>query len=800
MKNIITYCLLYFISIGLFCQQNNAIVVSGKVLDAETLLPLEYVTVTISDSTKIIKGTISDRKGKFELSVQKGTYRIEISYMGFKSYKTEYKTYSDNTKLNTISLFSNAEELKEVTITSEKRLVELKIDKKIYNIQADKNNRGKTLTEVLNTIPSLDVNPNGTVSLRGNSGTRVLINGNFVNTTSNISDLLLQLPSESIEKVEVITNPSARYDAEGNSGILNIITKKEKSNNLGIATTLSAGVPDNQGISVNLSYRKNSLSLYSTAFYRYLNQIGAGNIFQEYLNTLSELQNTFENRVDDRRRKMLYFNAGMYNRINKTSSLSVNVNAGNFNNKTFSEIDYLDVFLSKNTQENSERLSDELEDELSYEFNASYSKEFKNNAEFSISIEYEGSDENKQERITIDNSENNDNTFQDVNSKNNQDVTVLQFDYEIPFKKENQFSFGYKFLSDRLKNDYKVFETTGSTTESLDDFSDKFENRLNIHGYYTQYTQKIGAISFLAGLRLESTRQRIHFNALNNEVVKNFDNLFPSAHVNYTLSNSSYLKFAFSRRIQRPYSWTLNPFLSLTNNRNFFSGNPDLNPIYSNNFELNYIYNKSKIQFDISFYHLYSSDIINYIVTQTDKTTTTGNVIFRRFPINNGNESQTGIDINNSVKVNDNLNIFSNIIAYNSNISGTKESLFNANQWIWQAKLGVSYKFLDNINSQLTIRYRSPRENGAFKSEGLFVGDFSMNTEMFKNNATLSLIITDVFNSLISNSQIQQENFLSINSYKYRKRQLNLSFTYRFNRNKVRSRSNEQILKDDFEY
>jgi len=777
------------------------ITISGKVVSNESSTPIEYATIVVSDSLTTIKGTISDKNGKFKLTVPTGNYEVIISHLGYNPHLIERKAYANNTKLEDIKLLPDVNQLEEVTITGTKKLVEIKLDKKVYNIERDKTNRGKTSTQILNTIPSVDVNAEGAISLRGNSNTRVLIDGNpSAISGNNLNAYLLQLQAESISKIEVVTNPSSKYDAEGISGIINIVLKKETSNNLGITTTLSTGIPDNHGISGSLSYRKNSLSIYSTIFYKYIDITGEGTINQKYTDANNLETFTKESRTDERLMQLLFGNAGLFYRFKNKSSMNIFVNLGRTVTNNDNQIGYLDTNTSSTNLSN--RLNQEDEKEYSSDISLSYKKPFKNNSTLALRVELENSNENQDSDIqTTFSSATQENISQLVNAKEKQHAQIFQVDYELLLNNEKgQFDFGYKYASNSLKNDYEVSQFNNGMLEPLDGFSENFKNKLNINAFYTQYNRGIDKWSFTIGVRVEDTNQDSDFNTSNIKVNKNYTDLFPTAHINFNINNNKDLRFSYSRRIRRPDIWTLNPFLSFANNRNFFSGNPDLNPIYTNSFELNYVMNKSKNTLDVALYHQASKGIINYIIQQTDEVTSSGNVIFKRFPVNNGNENKTGVDVNSTLKVSDNFNVSANVNLYHSAITNTVNNLFDADQWLWFGKLSTNYKLPLGINSELTMRYRGPRENRSYESKGIFIGDVFFNKDILKGNGTLALSINDVFTTLNLVSSISQANFFSENNYKYRKRQLNFSFTYRFNKRKRNAFNRERPLKDDFEY
>src|SRR5690606_25702862 len=275
---------LFFILPG-FAQESNAkkIAITGFVIEKTTKQPLEYATVTFFglNDTKPLAGGITDAKGHFSIDVNPGTYDIKIEFISFQPTDIKQKTLSQNTNLGTISLSDDVTALDEIVIRAESTTVEIKLDKKVYNVGQDLMVKGGTVSDVLDNIPSVTVDSDGTIALRGNENVRILIDGRPSNAI-NISEALRMIPSDAIEKVEVVTNPSTRYDPEGGDGLLNIILKKGKS--LGVNGTVIGtwGNPENYGLSGNVNYKTDDFNLFTTIGYNYRLNPGNGMTNTEY--------------------------------------------------------------------------------------------------------------------------------------------------------------------------------------------------------------------------------------------------------------------------------------------------------------------------------------------------------------------------------------------------------------------------------------------------------------------------------------------------------------------------------------
>lgn len=256
--------------------------ISGKIIDKETSIPVEFAVITISksDTKKVITGGTSDANGNFNIELNNGTYNIKFEFPGYKTQEKVNQSLNSDTNLGNILLVSESNQIETVVIRSEKTSVDIKLDKKVYNVGQDLMVKGGTVSDVLDNIPSVSVDVEGNISLRGNESVRVLIDGK-PSTAINVADALRMLPADAIEKVEVITNPSARYDAEGGGGILNIILKKGKNKGINGTIIATAGDPKNQGISANINSKSETYNLFATLAYNDRNNPGATKINQE---------------------------------------------------------------------------------------------------------------------------------------------------------------------------------------------------------------------------------------------------------------------------------------------------------------------------------------------------------------------------------------------------------------------------------------------------------------------------------------------------------------------------------------
>ncbi len=350
-----------FLFLGFFSYSQNRpdfpkIKVTGIIIDKESQKPLEYATITFTHTRfpKIVGGGITNSKGEFEASIPAGSYNIKADFISFKSFMITDRTLTANAVIETIALEEDFTQLKEVSVRAEKTNIEIKLDKKVYNVGQDLIVKGGTVSDVLDNIPSVQVDVEGKVSLRGNENVTILIDGKPSNAV-NIAEALRIIPADNIDKVEVITNPSARYDAEGGGGILNIILKKGKNQGFNGSVIVSAGTPENTGVSGNFNVKNKESNFFTTLGYTKSNGPGNTKINQENFDDNGDLVSYIEERRENnRKREGFNGNFGIELYLDATSSwtntLSLRKNkGGNPENVTY------DIYSPSGTFEKRER-------------------------------------------------------------------------------------------------------------------------------------------------------------------------------------------------------------------------------------------------------------------------------------------------------------------------------------------------------------------------------------------------------------------------------------------------------------
>jgi outer membrane receptor protein involved in Fe transport len=575
--------------------------ISGVVVDSTDMKPVSFatVTLTVAGSQKPISGAVADEKGEFAVTkIPTGEYNVAISFIGFKTLNKTVSITEKNSNINLgkIFIFPATTELKEVTVEGKKDLIEEKVDRTVYNADQDKTSQGGDATDVLRRVPMLTVDLDGNVSLRGNQNIRVLINNkpSSIMATS-VSDALRQIPADQIKSVEVITSPSARYDAEGSAGIINIITKKTTMQGLTLGINSSAGYRGSM-LGLNGSLRTGKVGFTLGGFGR-----SEYNVVGNFENTQATTSTTGEQRTTiqsaDTRRTGLWgrYSLGFDYDINKYNSLAASVQFGVRNNRNFQ-----DGLLARSFQ-GTNLLSTGLRDvdvkDLSNNVDASltYTRTFeKPQKEFSVLALFSRNNRtndfvnnvlNPTSRETLS-------RLKNLNDSYNQEMT-LELNYQAPIGKMQLVEFGGKQIMRQVTSNFQYFSAQGATGDYVLNPNAQLSNALNydqnVSGAYLSYTYTTKSnFSVKAGGRYEYTSIQANLQNEQKIDIPAFGIFVPSLNVSKRLKKGDIVKLSYNRRIQRPSLQFLNPNVQAANPLNITIGNPALNPEFTNNFELSY--------------------------------------------------------------------------------------------------------------------------------------------------------------------------------------------------------------------
>jgi outer membrane receptor protein involved in Fe transport len=788
--------------------KSESFIVYGTILEIETNQPLEYATIILKNTeTQKITGGITDKLGNFNIQTPKGIYDISVEFISFKTKKFHLQNITASKNLGIIKLEENGNDLDEIIVISEKSTVDLRLDKKIYNIGKDMTVKGGTASDVLDNVPAVNIDPEGTISLRGNESVRILIDGKPSELIGlNDVNALRQLPSDAIEKVEVITSPSARYDSEGTAGIINIILRKGKTSGFNGSANATLGDPKNYQTALNFNLRSNKINLFSNLSY---NDGGSPGIFDSNITYLTNkiIDSTrIENRVYDRKRKSLNANVGLEYSINKSSSITASIflkdsNEQNISSNTISSFDDSD-----NNLYNSIRIQDEREKNKTSQFSLNYVNNFnKKGHQLTIDIQHSENRENESAVIT--------DIYPETTATDRfSEKQLIQSDYILPIGENAQFEMGYRGNFENLIADYVVI---APNLDPRFNPSNKLDFVQKINAYYTQFGDKVNNFTYLLGMRVEMTQIDIKLINSNQNFNKKYTNLFPTANIGYKISKERSLTLGYNRRLRRPRSRALNPFENRASEILFYKGNVNLDPTYSDSFDLGYLNKWEKLTFNSSIYYQHSTNNIVRVNSQeirviNDKETS----IIVRVPINLASEDRVGFEFttnytaNNRVKLSGSFNFFQfetkGEYSYDTtnpitNTTSTISQNFDAKNTSWFTRFDAKITFPWEIQSQTRILYTGPRNDAQSEVDGLLSVNLAFSKDLFKRKATLVLNINDLFNSRkynFKNYAPSKENPTNISdqTYQRRIRQISLNFSYRWNqKKKIKKRNSHEI-------
>ncbi len=786
------FILIALISINFSAQQIH---ITGTVVESDSEQKLEFATIIFAptDGSQVTGGT-TDGNGEFDIVIKSGTYNITIEFLSFESQTIQNKELTDDIVLGIIALKESAESLEEIEIIAEKSTVEFRLDKKIYNIGKDMTVKGGSASDVLDNIPSVTVDVEGNIALRGNENVRILINGKPSSLVGlSPGDALRQFPADAIEKVEIITSPSARYEAEGTAGIINIVIRKGKALGFNGTTNLSLGTPTNYGASANLNYKTNKFNYFTTIGYGYNDAPGNAYFENEYFNTIGD-PIEIEDRIYDRERKNFNIMLGTEYFISDKASILGSFYYRSSDRNTNTSIETSSRDIDNIEQKFSVRNEFEERDDKRYEYNLNYTQTF-NSDDHKLTADFQYQKSNNDEYSIITGQElfpgTERDSIEETITLDDRSRILIQADYVLPIGENAQFEAGYRSNINESTTDYTLLEEQPDGSLEINPLvSNIFIYDEKIHALYVQYGNKFGKLSTLFGLRMETALTDISVTGENLDTKKEYTEFFPTVNLSYEFNDMESLTLGYNRRIRRPRSWFINPFPSRASESNIFVGNPDLDPSFSNGVDLGYLKRWNKVTFNTSVYYNYATDVFQFVSSDTGDTTPGGVPITKRSPINIASEQRFGweFSVNYTAfrwwRLNTSLNFFKTSRNGNGVVPDSDDSS-------WNARLNSRVNLPAGIDWQTTFSYRAPQENFQSKTEARFGINLAFSKDVLKENATLTLNVSDLLNSRKRKSETFIEDFsYSYSEFQWRERQIRLTFTYRLNQKKRRQRQN----------
>ena len=768
--------------------------VTGVVIDSLTKKPVDYATVSLfkTGSTTPVNGGLTDDKGSFKIgAVPPGDYRLQVNYMGYKVKNVTGIAVSPSKSawnLGTIIIAPTSNLLQAVEITGQQALIENKIDKLVFNAEKDITSAGGNVTDILRKVPTVSVDMDGNVSLRGSQNVRILINGKPSGAlTTNAADVLRSMPADQIKNVEVITSPSAKYDAEGSAGIINIITKKKEVSGVSGSVSAAVGTRQNNG-NANINVNKNKLSLTANVGF---NRGWPQTTYTSFESANSDLGTSSSSKGESTsNRQFLTAAASLGYEFNESNSFSSSFskrggsfkNEGTTDNSNFSPGQGLITYTALNNSKNSFG---------NFDWNNDFTHKFKRKGE-EISLAAQWTHGNADVDYLSEFSAFTQNQ-QAINLGTNNEYTV-QLDYVLPINDRFKVEAGAKSIIREINSDYEFYNPNAAGQYVLNpNTSNAYDYGQDVYSGYGLLTSNLGkGVTILAGGRVETTKidGRSGSSAQGLQPFKNeYFNFIPSLAISKALTPTQTVKLSYSKRIQRPSLQFLNPFRNTSNPLNQTQGNPELSPEVSQTIDLNYSTFIKRSVINASLYYRRTTDIIESVVSTVPFTTVD----------NNGNEVTRDVSLTNFLNVGDNNSVgtslfgstqlFSfltlranfNAFTYKPQIVGGLQQEEQSTYIQYNAFVSGTVKLSSTLNAETFLIQNSARRTFQGTNPAFNLWVVGVKQDIFKKRGTLGLNITQPFkdykdfDSNIKSGPLTQKNTFSVPF-----RSFGLTFSYNF--------------------
>ncbi len=792
------------------------VTIIGKVVDSESEIPLEYSTITLysPDDSLVVTGGLSNKDGHFSLIAYINKFSLKIEFIAYRPKIISDITLSekqDILDLGIIELEPSAELLNEVEVRAEKSSVMMSLDKRVFNVGKDLVSQGGTAEDILRNVPGVWVDIEGNVSLRSNGSVRVLVNGQTsLLICGENSEGLRQIQANTIDRIEVITNPSARYEAEGMAGIINIVMKKNEDIGLNGSVSSNVGRPDNYGIGVNMNYRKDRMNLFAGIGAWYVHRPGTGNYRNRFFNSETPDSTLFSHMDRTHKRSGMPINLkiGADYYLSPENTLTTSFYYRTNKDKNISQLLYTDAFGSI---DNVHLITKRLEHETGKEDNLNcflrHRKLFsKEEHQLTTDIRYETELENETsvyEESYFDGEKNLLDTFefnQITNNKSASKLLVAKSDYILPFGEESKFEGGFQSSFRTITDKYSL-KNIIDNIETLDsNFINDFKYQEIIHAVYADIGGEVGEFSFQAGIRAEYSDVESELAAKDETTISKYLNFFPSAFIGYNLPNDNGIQLSYSRRIERPAFLDLTPFFTLRDRRNIWRGNPNIRPEFTHAIELGYIKYWDRGALSSIAYFRQTDDVIKRIQRVDDRFPETTITQAENLRI----KKNFGIEFTYSFKCSDWWRLNGDMNFFHSFSEGTYQHQ-GAEIYVGGKSLSLTSKTISRVtlwkklNTQMTLHYSAPRRTTQGVNQSTFAMDFATSIDLLKNNGTVTLNISDVFNSRRRRSFSEDDTFYSEDNFLWQSRAIVLSFHYRINQHKKQSQIYSSPIRDNDE-
>ena len=759
--------------------------INGSVADEKgKAIALATVSIYKMSDSSFVSATATDEKGKFELAVAPGKYSLAVTFLSYDELRVDnISVVSKNVNIGKLVLKQGVKQMSEIVITSEKKMMELKLDKRVYNVNQDVSNIGANASEILGNIPSVTVDVDGNVALRGSQGVRILIDGKPSALTGlRSTDALRNLQGAMIERIEVITNPSSRYDAAGETGIINIILKKNKTRGFNGNITGTAGYPSNFSGAYSINYRTQKMNLFSSFGSNYRKNPGNGSSIQRFNSTDTSF---IYNQTNNRTRKdfSVNFMAGIdyYITPNTTFTGSFLIDGGKENNNSnlfyenFNEFGLFTGSSLRTDLETANERDTEVSLNLTRKFPGDHEREWITDFKWTNSGETERSDYLQ--------------TFSDgrkplLQRSGNpayEDNVLLQTDYIHGFGKDGKFETGLKGAMRRITNEFLVEnqDSVSKLWSPITGFDNNMEFTEQVYAVYGLLGNKVKKFSYQLGLRAELTAMRTGLTKTNEVNERSYFNVFPSSSFSYELNEKNTIQFSYSYRINRPNFRNLTPFADFSDPLVYFVGNPNLNPEFTHSMEAGHLVDWGSGSLLSGVYYRYKTGVVERIRRVKSDTS----III---PVNLSTQRELGLEMTAAIKLAEWWSVNSTVNFFRAVANGRYDTTILQSKTVsWTNRTTSKMTFFKELDFQASVNYQSPRISTQGKTLAIYSIDLGLVKDVFKDKGTLTFNVRDLMNSRRRRSIVDIPGYYSSSDFLWRPRQMTLTLNFRINQQKV---------------
>jgi len=755
--------------------------VNGKVIDSQTGNPIEYANITIYklNNSQLVNGAVTNQDGKFTIEkVLPGKYSAKISFMGYTNFTVDsfiVTPKNPNVDLSTVKLSPKSVSAQEVIVTGQKDMITNNLDKKVVNVDANIASAGGSALDVMQNVPSVTVDADGGVALRGSKNVTFLIDGKPSGLAGvNSSDVLTQIPASSIESIEIVTNPSAKYDPEGTAGIINLVLKKKSNLGVNGIVSLNAGTGDKYNSSLNLNYRRSGFNFYGSYDTRFFNMKSEGSTNR--ISTYEGLTSSLDQQSNSKMKNQMHnvsIGSDYYADDNNVFSLLFryrNMSMDNnslLNNKNFDETSALTRDYSRSSF-NDRNIR-------GMEYNLNYKRTFEKKgheiiADINFSdhaAEFNG-DINQQESGSVISA------LQSSFTDNTHKMLTLQIDYVNPLDDLGRLEAGLKSNFKKLTSDQDYYDFSFEQNNWIDNLSQKnrFGLKEQIHAAYGIYSNILWGIQYQFGLRAEKVFTDITQELNNSSYSNDYISIYPTIHFKSELSAGQEISLSYSRRVDRPNNRQLNPLVDYSDSTNIVAGNPYLKPQYINSYEFGHSVFFGKISLSSTLFYRQTDDVINMITTLEKPGVT-------RTTFQNLSKSMNyGLEVIGNIPFFEWWRLNANFSFFRAEFKGPDLS---NNNYTWMTRINSNFFLSKDFFLQLIANYNAPTIMAQGKMKEQFSADVALRKEFMDGKLSLNFRISDIFKTRKFDNETFGTGFNTISHRTMDSRTAFLGISYKLN-------------------